>query len=498
MKTIVDAFKFLLVVAVIVGGALLGYKFRFPMMKLFHIKPKRAQTASTTIYTCGMHPQVRETEPGICPICQMKLTPVGGGKKKKRSKSTGKRKVMYWRAPMNPEEIYDEPGKTVMGMDRVPVYADMDASAIVIDPEVVQTHGVRYVTVKKQALSMTITAVGHVDYDETTVRVITARVSGWIERLYVDYEGKQITRGNPLIALYSPTLISTQEEFLLALKYRRILKDKMFKEILKGAGNLLQMTRQRLRLWDISKGQLQRLERTGRVKRRLVLYAKHSGTVIKKPSFRGRYIHAGTELFRIADLSKVWVYAHLYHHDLQWIRLNQEVEMEVEIDAASATSRYVARRFRGKITYIYPFMDQKTRTLRIRMAFDNAHGLLKPGMYTTVKIRSTQPAALVLPNSAILRSGKRDLVLLSRGHGRFLPREVQLGVRDGSGAQVIRKGLKENDKVVRDPQFLIDSESRLAEALQKFLPWKKPKSMGKPTSKPATKPTSQPTRHSHD
>lgn len=491
IEKLFDALVYLLFLGVIGGGVAAGYSLRGQVMPWFGMHSKSAGQKKVTIYTCGMHPQVRQTEPGLCPICQMKLTPVGGEKKPKKARG----RILYWRAPMNPQERYDGPGKTAMGMDRVPVYEHPDPASVEIDPATIQLHGVRYVKAESRALVKTIRAVGHIDYDERTISVVSPRISGWIEELYVNAIGRKVKRGDALVALYSPELISTQEEYLLALKYKRILKDKLFAQVMKESPELHKVVERRLELWDVSKGQIRRLAKSGKIRRRLVLHARTAGIVIEKPTFKGRFVKAGQKLFTLADLSTVWVYAHLYQSDLLWVRIGEKVTMELSIPGDIATPTSIIRRFVGKVSYVYPYMDPTTRTLRVRLEFENKDGLLRPGMYTTIALHGTRPRAIVIPQSSVILSGKRDVVLLRRPGGRFLPREVVLGTSDYSGHVEVVRGLAAGEEIVENPSFLIASESRLREVLHKLRLYSqlKASSTSKPTSKAKVTPTSKPT-----
>lgn len=381
------------------------------------------------------------------------------------------RKVKYWQAPMDPTYIRDKPGKSPMGMDLIPVYEDeggeSDSDAIRIDPVTVQNIGVKTAIVKNRPLAREIRTVGRVDYNERRVEHIHTKMEGWVEKLYVDFLGEEVKKGAPLLSIYSPELVSTQEEYLLALKYKKSLGQSPFSVISEGAGTLLSSTRRRLELFDITSRQIDEIEQSGEVRKDLILHSPTHGVVTEKMVQEGMYVKPGMNLYTIADISDVWVYADIYEYELPWLKVGQEAEMTL--------SYLTGKTFRGKISYIYPFLDKKTRTVKVRMQFDNPGWELKPNMYTNVKVRSRiAGATLAVPVEAVLRSGDKDVVILSLPGGKFLPRDLRIGVEGGGYYQVL-DGLSEGDRVVTSAQFLIDSESKLKEAISKMLEAQKEK-----------------------
>lgn len=421
--------------------------------------------AATQQYTCGMHPWVIADEPGDCPICGMKLTPVKAGTtgQVQAADTSRERKIKYWVAPMDPTYIRYEPGKSPMGMDLVPVYEDetSSGSTISIDPVTAQNMGVRTAQVTRRDLHRSIRTVGNIDYDEPKVTSINAKVDGWVEKLYVDQTGQLVQKGQPLLELYSPKLVSAQQEYLLALRNKDALKDSAFTEIADGGDRLLQAARQRLRYWDISDRQIRQLEKTGEVRKTLTLYAPYKGVVMMKMAMPGQFIKAGQELFQIGDISRVWVYADIYEYELPWVKVGQTAEVLLPFVGGKSLT--------AKITTIYPYVDPKTRTVKARLEFPNPGLELKPAMYVNVRVHGQEvKGALAVPSEAVIHSGEKQTVFVALGEGKFEPRQVKIGVQDQDGFIEITQGILEGETVVTSAQFLFDSESRLREAIQKM------------------------------
>ncbi len=373
------------------------------------------------------------------------------------------RKVLYWKSSMSPGEIHDKPGKDSMGMDLVPVYeGEAAAGSIQIDPVVEQDMGVRVDTVKRGPLAKTVRTVGFVDYDETTLTVVTTKVDGWVEKLYVNQTGAQVHEGEPLFELYSPALFSAQEEYLAAL---RNLQKKDMPLIPRSRGDseaLVRDARTRLEYFDISPGQIAELERTGTVRKTLTIRAPFTGIVTQKNVVKGQRIMAGMEVFRIGDLSTVWVIAKVYEYDLPYVRLGQEAFMTLDY--------LPGRTFRGRVTYVYPYLDAKSREVSARMEFHNPGYELKPGMYATVTLVSqVADDATLVPDVAVIDTGTRSVVFVMPKPGHFEAREVTIGRRAERNELEVLSGLEPGETVVVSGQFLLDSESRLREAALKFM-----------------------------
>jgi Cu(I)/Ag(I) efflux system membrane fusion protein/cobalt-zinc-cadmium efflux system membrane fusion protein len=373
---------------------------------------------------------------------------------------------LYWKAPMDPTYVRDAPGKSPMGMDLVPecpdLAGDADAGGIRIDPGLVQRMGVRTASVERRDLARTIRAVGRVAYDERQVAHVHTKVQGWVEQLRVDYEGQMVEKGQPLLEIYSPELVATQEELLLASRYRGATAESPYDDVRESGAHLFEATRRRLELWDIPDRDIDRLLETGTIRKNLTLYSPAKGVVTHLMVREGMEVSPNQNLYTIADLSRVWVYADVYEYELPWVGVGQKAVAEL--------SYLQGREFEGAVTYVYPFLDPKTRTARVRLEMDNPEIVLKPDMFANVRIETeTRVNTLVVPDEAVLRSGRRNLAILALGGGRFEPREVTLGLDSGDGWLEVREGLGEGENIVTSGQFLIDSESRLREAVQKML-----------------------------
>ena len=375
--------------------------------------------------------------------------------------------IKYWAAPMDPTYIRKEPGKSPMGMDLVPVYQEQDGdklpeSTIKIDPVTEQDMGVRTAKVKRMPLTKSIRALGTVTYDETRIYAVNLKFDGWIEKLYVNFVGESVTKGQPLFDIYSPELYTTQQEYLLAESQIASLAASSYPSVRKNAARLLQAARQRLEYWDLEEKQIRQLKKKGTVKKNLTVYSPAKGVVIQKDALAGHFVKAGMHQYEIADLSRVWVDVEIYEYELPFVKKGMPAAMEL--------SYLPGKRFEGTVLFIYPFLNPKTRTVQLRMDFKNPEGLLKPDMYANVYIESLiDPAALVIPQEAVIDSGLRKVVFVALGEGKYAPRKVTLGVEGEHNTFQVLAGLNEGDTIVTSAQFMFDSESRLREAIQKML-----------------------------
>jgi multidrug efflux pump subunit AcrA (membrane-fusion protein) len=370
-----------------------------------------ATEESKTLYTCGMHPQVIQDHPGDCPICGMKLTPI-----RKQAAASGSR-------------------------------------SIAIDPVTIQNMDIRTAAVIRGPLRRTVRTVGVVEYNETTLGDVTTKFKGWIEKLDVNATGQLVMRGDPLFEIYSPDLYSAQVEYLLATSSPT--------NATPGSEGIRISALTKLKFYDISEGQIAELEKMRQPQKTMRILAPQDGFVVEKNVTEGQMVDAGMKIYRLADLGLVWVQAEIYEQDLPYIKLGQE--------AAVTLSYLPDREFLGRVTYIYPNVDEKTRTARVRMEFHNPGYFLKPGMFATVKIVSElEPSVLLVPDMAILRSGEKATVFVALEGGKFEPRLVTLGPQAENDEYQVLSGLAEGERIVTSGQFMLDSESQLREAIQKM------------------------------
>jgi len=383
----------------------------------------------------------------------------------------GERKVLYYQNPMNPIETSQTPMKASDGMDYIPVYEEKTQSAktatddnhfVVIDPSVVQKMGVQIDTVKKGTLSRNVRTVGKVEVDETRQRSINSKINGWVEKLYIDFTGKSVSKGQPLMEIYSPELVSTQEEYLQALVHEEHMANSTIAGAKTGAVSLVESAKRRLQNWDISDSDIKKLEDSEDVKKTMTLYSPSNGFVLDKMVVQGQNVSSGMELLKLADLSTVWILADVYQHELSAVKIGQPVDVEL--------SYLSGKKFTGKVTFIYPTMNEETKTAKIRIEVKNSPQIeFKPGMFATVEINSgTAKSQLIVREQSIIRTGKKDVVIVSIGGGKFDPREVTLG-NSSDGYSEVLHGLHDGESYVVSSQFLIDSESNIKAAITQMM-----------------------------
>ncbi len=421
----------------------------------------KPQAEAKELYVCPMHPTITSDHPGDCPICGMKLVKAAAPAPGKTP--AGPRKIAFYRSPMDPKQTSPTPRKDEMGMDYLPVYEDEARSGaapveglatVQIDPQRQQLIGLKTAAVTRGSVGAAWRTVGKVAVDETRVHHVNIKVSGFAEQVFVDYVGKYVKRGDPLFTIYSPDLLSVQQEYLLALRTR--------KELAGGgvAGDpgdeLVRSARQRLELWDIPDSEVARLERTGKPTKTLTLYSPMSGVVTKKDLVMGHRLNEGDMPYEITDLSKVWVLADGYESDLSRLKLG--------LTAALSLQAFPDRTFKGKVIFIDPILDPKTRTAKVRLEFPNPTGELRPEMFGEVTLQAAPRQGLRVPADAIIDSGGSKVVFVALGEGKFQPRAVKLGAVSGETAEVL-SGLAAGEEVVTRANFLIDSESRLRASL---------------------------------
>jgi Cu(I)/Ag(I) efflux system membrane fusion protein len=361
----------------------------------------------------------------------------------------GEREILYWVAPMDPDYRRDEPGKSPMGMDLVPVYADEvdnQPGVVRIDPTIVNNLGVRTAKAERSVLMRPIETVGYVTYDEDTVQHVHTRVDGWIEKLVTKATGDPVEKGQLLFELYSPTLVNAQEEFLTAAR--------------SGNAALLKASRDRLAALGVSDSEVARLEKDRTVRQRVRVYAEGDGVIAHLGVREGIFVTPATEVMSIAKLDRVWVIAEVFEQQSAWVKPGQKAIVELDYLPGET--------FNGTVDYVYPELDPRTRTLRVRLRFDNADVQLRPNMFARVEIAAEGFGNVVnVPREAVIRGGSMNRVVVALGDGRFQARPVRIGIESGD-RMAIRSGLEAGETVVVSGQFLIDSESNIESALTRM------------------------------
>ncbi|HUL51898.1 MAG TPA: efflux RND transporter periplasmic adaptor subunit [Opitutaceae bacterium] len=406
-----------------------------------------AESAVKQLFTCSMHPQILLDHPGDCPVCGMKLVPVVA------TTGAAKHRVLYYKSTMNPGEISQNPGKDSMGMDLVPVYEDAAeaAATLSVDPVTIQKMNLKTEAVRTGPVRRELRVVGTVDFNEQGLRDITTKYEGWIEKLFVSANWLPVRAGEPLLAIYSPDLYNAELNYLIAVRSEGT-----------AGGPLTHAARERLRLYDVPNAFLEELAQTGEAARTYTYRAPADGVIIEKTAVEGMMVKAGERLFRLADLATVWVNAQIYENDLAFVRPDQPVRVRRTYGGE--------REFAGKVDLLLPAVEAASRTAQARIVLANPDLTLKPGMFVEVRLETElAPAAVLVPDTAVLRSGERNTVFVALPDGSFLPRAVKLGARTADGDDEVLAGLTAGERVVTSGQFLLDSESQLREAIQKML-----------------------------
>ncbi len=427
-----------------------------------HADGKATAAAAKVRYQCPMHPTIIQDHPGDCPICGMKLVKMAGGSAGDGG-PPGERTIAFYRSPMDPKQTSPVPRKDEMGMAYLPVYQDeldgkgtVDGLATVkIDPDRQQLIGLRIVEAATGPIGGAWRTTGRVAVDETRVHHLNVKFGGFVEHVHADFVGRPVRRGEPLFTIYSPELLAAEEEFVLALRTREALSGA--KGLVGNGDDLVSAARRKLELWDVPRADIERIEQSRQAERTLTVRSPADGVVVKKDVVPGMKVAAGDMPYEIVDLSSVWVLADVYETELSHVKVGAPATLTLKA--------MPGKEYRGRVAFIDPFLDAKTRTAKVRIAFANPGGDIKPEMFGEVVLKSAPRQALRIPSDAVIDSGTRHVVFVALGDGKFQPREVRVGADDGTEAEVL-EGLVAGDKVVTRANFLVDSESRLKASLQ--------------------------------
>ena len=333
----------------------------------------------------------------------------------------------------------------------------MPPGSVSLNPDQQQMIDVRYTEVRRADMKRTLRTVGVVQMDEEKIARVHVKVAGWIDKVFLDYVGKLVTKGQPLFTLYSPDLVATEQEYLIARKGQEYLSKAPYADAVSGSDSLLLATRDRLRLWDVTDAQISKLEESNKAERTMTLYSPINGFVVTRNAYQQSYVTPETNLYEISDLSTVWVSVDIYEYEAPFVHIGQAASMQL--------SYFPGKNYTGRVAYVYPMLDPKTRTIKVRIEFPNPRYTLKPDMYADVQLTIDYGMQLVVPSEAVLNSGTKQVVFVAKPEGYFEPREIKVGDQY-DGQYAVLAGLKQGEKIVASGNFLIDSESRLGDAMQ--------------------------------
>jgi RND family efflux transporter MFP subunit len=403
-------------------------------------------------------------KPGDCPICGMKLVQMNDGKQP--TAGAPRKKTMY-RSTMNPNEVSDKPGKDSMGMEMVPFEVTEGSeptlpglATVSIAPATRERMGITFGTVEKRALSRDVRTSARIVPDETRLYHVTVKVEGWVNHLHNVITGEFVKKDQPLLTIYSPELVSAEQEYLVALQAKEKLAasvNPVNADAVKGGETLLAASRRRLELWDIPNEEIERLEKTRQIEKNLTLRSPVSGWVMERNIAAGHKIMQGESLLVVADLTTVWGDADVYESDLPYVKLGMPVELTLPY--------WSDKTFTGKVIFLSPTLDPETRTLKARMEIANSDLLLKPEMYANARLHYELGEKLAVPEAAVMRTGEHSYAFKDGNDGKLIPVEIQIGPRDDGYFEML-SGLNEGDRVVTSANFLVDSESSMKAAIE--------------------------------
>ncbi len=396
------------------------------------------KNSEVQLWTCPMHPQIIMEKPGECPICHMSLVPF-------------KEKL---KEEQNVNNFYNQEN----------LEANLNSQIqISIEPAFIQKMNLRTEKAQKKEVQKKLSFLGHIDYNETKIYVINTRVSGWIEKLYAKYEGKYVQKGEVLLSIYSPELVSTQEEYLNIFKQYHFARKSLKEEdpIIKELYQTLHSSKERLKQWNISEYQIQEIEKNQTSSKLLPIRSPYSGFIIEKKIYEGQRVEQGMDLFKIANFDPAWIIVHVPEQEIPFIYIGQSAKIKI--------AQIPNQEYKGKLSYMYPILDSTTRNLKTRIEIPNPKFEIKPGMYANIELfYKFNKKMLIIPYSAVIQTGNRNLAFVLKHNKSIEPREVEIGFTDGETWIEIRQGIEENEDVVVSAQFLLDSETRILEAVEKL------------------------------